>query len=254
MAGRLTGKVAIITGGSRGIGLATGRAMAAEGARVVLASRKQASVDDAAAAINADFPGAACARACHVGDAAACGDLVAWTWEHVGPADVLVNNAGTNPFFGPLLQITEAAFDKTFEVNLKSTWRLSTDVARRLVDAGRPGAIISVASVLGLRAAPFQGAYGMTKAAIVSMTQTLAVELGGARVRVNAIAPGLIDTRLASMITSNDALAKTFTERTALKRVGLPEEVASMAVFLASDESSYVTGHTFPVDAGFTAA
>lgn len=254
MAGRLTGKVAIITGGSRGIGLATGRAMAAEGARVVLASRKQESVDAAAAAINADFPDSAFAQACHVGDAAACAHLVAWTWENVGPADVLVNNAGTNPFFGPLLQISEAAFDKTFEVNLKSTWRLSTDVARRLVAAGRPGAIISVASVLGLRAAPFQGAYGMTKAAIVSMTQTLAVEVGGARVRVNAIAPGLIDTRLASMITNNDALAKGFTDRTALKRVGLPEEVASMAVFLASDESSYITGQTFPVDAGFTAA
>ncbi|PKN56395.1 MAG: short-chain dehydrogenase [Deltaproteobacteria bacterium HGW-Deltaproteobacteria-14] len=254
MAGRLAGKVAIITGGSRGIGQAMGRAMALEGARVVLASRKLEAVEAAAREVAAGLPeGSVFARACHVGDAEQCRDLVAWASDHVGAVDVLVNNAGTNPFFGPLLQISEEAFDKTFEVNLKSAWRLATDVARRLVTAGRPGAIISVASVLGMRAAPFQGAYGMTKAGLISLTQTLATELGAARIRVNAIAPGLIDTRLAGVIVKSEALTKAFTDRTALKRVGRPEEVAGLAVFLASDESSYITGHTFPVDAGYVA-
>ncbi|TNF26080.1 MAG: glucose 1-dehydrogenase [Deltaproteobacteria bacterium] len=253
MAGRLEGKVAIITGGSRGIGKAMGRAMALEGARVVLASRKLEGVKAAAREIAEGAPGEVFARACHVGDAAQCHDLVAWASDHVGIVDVLVNNAGTNPFFGPMLQITEEAFDKTIDVNLKSAWRLSVAVAQRLVAAGKPGSIISTASILGMRAAPFQGVYGMTKAGLISMTQTLAAELGGARIRVNAIAPGLIDTRLAGMIVKNPALTKTVTDRAAIKRVGQPEEVAGIAVFLASDESSYITGHTFPVDGGFVA-
>lgn len=253
MAGRLDGKVAIITGGSRGIGKAMGRAMALEGASVVLASRKLEGVEAAAREVGDGAPGQVFARACHVGDAAQCRELVAWAADNVGVVDVLVNNAGTNPFFGPFVQITEEAFDKTFEVNLKGAWRLSVDVAKRLVAAGRPGSIISTASVLGMRAAPFQGVYGMTKAALISMTQTLAAELGGARIRVNAIAPGLIETRLAGAIVKNKALAKTVTDRTALKRVGQPEEIAGLAVFLASDESSYISGHTFPADGGYVA-
>jgi len=251
MAGRLEGKVAIITGGSRGIGKAIGRAMALEGARVVLASRKLPGVEAAAEEIGDGAPGPVFARACHVGHAEACHELVAWASDNVGVVDVLVNNAGTNPFFGPILQITEEAFDKTFEVNLKSAWRLSVDVAKRLVKAGKPGAIVNTASILGMRAAPFQGAYGMTKAGLISMTQTLAAELGAARIRVNAIAPGLIDTRLAGAIVKNEALTKSVTDRTALKRIGQPEEIAGLAVFLASDESAYVTGHTFPVDGGY---
>ena len=251
---RLAGKVALITGGTRGIGLATAHAMLAEGAAVMIASRKQDGVDAALAELRAAHPdGRVAGRAAHVGEAAACGELVRATEGELGAIDVLVNNAGTNPFFGPIMAISEAAFDKTFEVNLKSAWRLSVAVARRLMADKKPGSIINVASVLGVRAAPLQGTYGMTKAAMVSFTQTLATELGAAGIRVNAIAPGLIDTKLASSITASDEMSNVFLQRTALRRVGKPGEVAPLVVFLASDESAYVTGATFPVDAGFLA-
>lgn len=254
--GRLGGKVVVITGGTRGIGLAAARAMLAEGADVVIASRKPEGVEAACRDLEAARVsgwGRLVGMAAHVGEAAACEALIAKAEAELGAVDVLVNNAGTNPFFGPLAQISEAAFDKTFETNLKSAWRLSLRVAKRLIADKRPGSIINVASVLGQRAAPFQGAYGMTKAAMISMTQTLSVELGGAGIRVNAIAPGLIDTKLAAAITASDAMTKAFTDRTGLRRVGRPDEVAPLLVFLASDESSYLTGATLPCDGGYLA-
>lgn len=257
MAARLIGKNAIVTGGTRGIGLAVARAMLDEGCNVLIASRKQEGVDQALANLEAHRAphwGKLAGRAAHVGEAAQCMALVKAAEDELGLVDVLVNNAGTNPFFGPLLQIPEPAFDKTFETNLKSAWRLSVSIARRLSEQKAPGSIINVASVLGERAAPLQGTYGMTKAAMISMTKTLAVELGAAKIRVNAIAPGLIDTKLASAITSSGDLQKVFTDRTGLRRVGKPSEVAPLVVFLASDESAYITGATFPVDGGFLSA
>lgn len=256
MAGRLEGKVALVTGGTRGIGLAMARAMLAEGADVMIASRKADGVAKALAeleAARADGWGRAAGRAAHVGHADQCAELVAATEGELGVIDVLVNNAGTNPFFGPLVAIPEAAFDKTFEVNLKSAWRLSVAVAKRLTADNRPGSIINVASVAGERSAPFQACYGMTKAAMISMTKSLAIELGAAGIRVNALAPGLIETKLAAAITKSDEMSKYFLDRTALKRVGHPDEVALIAVFLASDESTYMTGAVLPVDAGFLA-
>lgn len=256
MAGRLEGKTALISGGTRGIGYAMAEAMLAEGANVMIASRKQEGVDKALSTLSAGRQpgwGKLAGMAAHVGEADQCAALARAAEDQLGVVDILVNNAGTNPFFGPLLAIPEPAFDKTFEVNLKSAWRLSVSIARRLMAEKRSGSIINVASVLGRRASPLQGAYGMTKAAMISMTQTLAVELGAARIRVNAIAPGLIDTKLASSITASDELAKTFTEHTGLRRIGQPNEVAPLAVFLASDESGYITGATFPVDGGFLA-
>jgi NAD(P)-dependent dehydrogenase (short-subunit alcohol dehydrogenase family) len=256
MARRLTGKVALISGGTRGIGLATARAMLSEGADVMIASRKPEGVEAAVKSLQAEREegwGRIAGRAAHVGEAAQCEALVAAAESELGVVDVLVNNAGTNPFFGPIMQISDAAFDKTFEVNLKSAWRLSVLVAKRLMATKKKGSIINVASVLGRRAAPFQGVYGMTKAAMVSMTQTLAVELAGADIRVNALAPGLIDTKLASAITSSSEMQKVFLDHTAFRRVGRPEEVAPLAVFLASDEAAYITGTTIPVDAGYLA-
>ena len=252
MGGRLQGRVAIVTGGSRGIGAAIAHAFAREGARVVISSRKQEGLDAAAGAMKAAFPGAVRARACHVGDPAALGELVSWVAAEVGLPDVLVNNAATNPYFGPMLGVSRAAWDKTFEVNLRGPFEATRLVVQRLLEAGRPGSIINVASVVGLAAAPLQGIYGMTKAALISMTRTLAFELGRTGIRVNAIAPGLVDTRLASAIIENSERVKVFTDRTAVGRYAQPEEIAHLAVFLASDESGYVTGQTYCVDGGYS--
>jgi NAD(P)-dependent dehydrogenase (short-subunit alcohol dehydrogenase family) len=254
MSKRLDGKLLLVTGGSRGIGAAIAEAAAAEGARVVIASRKEAELAATAARINAKFPGAVTARACHVGTPQAIVDLCDFIEREVGIIDCAVNNAATNPYFGPLLQAEWGAWDKTFEINLKGYFEVARQVARRLIARGRPGSIVNVASIAGLRAAPMQGVYGMTKAAVISMTQTLAVELGGARIRVNAIAPGLVETRLASALTSDPDLAKHFTARAPLGRYAQPDEIAPLAVYLAADESGFVTGQTFTIDGGLTIA
>ena len=252
MTARLDGRIALITGGSRGIGAQIGRAMAAEGATVVLSSRKQPGLDEVRDAILREQPDAKVhARACHVGKDDQREALLQWLDAEVGTVDILVNNAGTNPHFGPMITVDWPAWDKTFEVNLKGPFSLSRSVAQRLIDAGKPGAIVNIASVLGQGASPLQGVYGMTKAALISMTQTLAIEWGGAGIRVNAIAPGLVDTRLAGALVHNKEITSRFTDRTGSRRIAQPDEIAGAAVFLASDEASYVTGTVLNVDSGF---
>ena len=178
--------------------------------------------------------------------------LIEFVDKELGTLDVLVNNAGTNPYFGPMLGISPELFDKTFQVNLKGVFEPTRYAAAKWTEKGKGGAIVSVASIAGIQAAPLQGVYGMTKAAIISMTKTLAVELGTMGIRINAIAPGLIDTRLSAALTGSPEIVKIFTEHTALKRYGQPEEIAEMAVYLGSEESSFVTGQTFCVDGGYT--
>ena len=252
MAGRLEDKIAIITGGSRGIGAATALMFAREGAKVVIASRKQEGLDRAAEAINAEVPGSVFPRACHIGEAEAIEELVAWCEEEVGRCNVLVNNAATNPYFGPLLDTPQGAWDKTFEVNLQGYFRTTRAVCRRLLEAEAPGAVINVASIAGMLAMPLQGVYGMTKAAVIAMTRSLALELGAANIRVNAIAPGLVETKLAAAITSTPEVSAFFTDRAPAHRVAEPEEIAGLITFLASDEASFVTGQCYPIDGGFT--
>lgn len=244
-------KVAIVTGASRGIGEAIARALAKSGASVVLASRKIEGLEAVARSIEAQG-GRALAFACHTGKPEDIDALVAAAVKHFGKVDVLVNNAATNPYFGPLMFADWAAWDKTFDVNVKGYFAASRAVARHLVDRGAPGSIVNVASVVGMMASPMQGIYAMTKAAVLSMTKTMAMELGSAKVRVNAIAPGLVDTKFASALVTNDEIRTMVLSQTALGRVAVPEDIAGAALYLASDASSYVTGATLVVDAGWT--
>lgn len=248
---RLESRIAIVTGASRGIGQAIARAYAAEGATVVIASRRAPGIEAAADGINADFPGAVIPRVCHTGDTDAVASLVTWVRDELGVPDVLVNNAGTNPYFGPMLGTSWPAWDKTFEVNLKGAFEATRHVAQGLIEAGKPGSIINIASILGHTAAPLQGVYGMTKAAMMSMTRTLAKELGGYGIRVNAIAPGVVDTKLAAIMVETPEIMNVYNQRSALGRPAQPDEMAGTALWLASDESAYVTGQTIFVDGGY---
>ncbi len=247
----LEDRVAIVTGASRGIGEAVAVRLAEAGASVVLAARKAEALEGVAARIR-ERGGKALAVAAHTGKEAEVKALVARALEAFGKIDVLVNNAATNPYFGPLLDTEEAAWDKTLEVNLKGYFWCAREVARHLQERSAKGSIVSVASVAGIRAAPFQGIYGMSKAAVISMTQTLAQELGASGIRVNAIAPGLVETRLAGAIVGNDELRQRIADRTALGRHAQPDEIAGAALYLASDASSFVTGQVIVVDGGLT--
>jgi NAD(P)-dependent dehydrogenase (short-subunit alcohol dehydrogenase family) len=247
----LEGKVAIVTGASRGIGEAIARSFARHGAKVVLASRKLDGLERVAREIEAEG-GEALAVAAHTGHEGQVAELVARAVAHFGKVDVLVNNAATNPYFGPMMNVDAAAWDKTFEVNVKGYFTATREVVRHLYSRNAPGAIVNVASVAGLMGSPLQGVYGMTKASVISMTRTLAMELGTAGIRVNAIAPGLVETKFASALTTNDAVLAQVMERTALKRLGQPDEISGAALYLASDAASFMTGHVLTIDAGWT--
>jgi NAD(P)-dependent dehydrogenase (short-subunit alcohol dehydrogenase family) len=244
----LKDKVIVITGASRGIGEAIARACADQGAKLVLASRKQADLDRVAATL----PGAL-AVACHTGHAAEVDALFARAVEAFGRVDGLVNNAATNPYFGPLIDTPDAAIEKTFEVNVRGYLYCARALARHARSRDGGGAIVNLASVNGIRAAPMQGIYGATKAAVISMTQTLAFELGSSKIRVNAIAPGLVETRFAAAIVGNPMLRDHVVGRTPLARHAQPAEIAGAAVYLLSDAASFTTGALLVVDGGLTA-
>jgi len=247
------GKVALVTGGSRGIGESIAKALGQSGARVAIASRKLEGVTAAAERLRAEGITVE-PFACHTGKADQVEALVSAVVARFGKIDVVVNNAATNPHFGPMMTADDAAFEKTFEVNARGYLNVARAVARHLIDRGAPGSIINVASIMGLAAAPLQGIYGMTKAAVVSMTKTLAVELASSGIRVNAIAPGLVNTRFAAAIVQNQDLAELEAKRTPMGRYAQPDEIAGAALFLASDAASFVTGHTLVVDGGRTIA
>ncbi len=246
----LNDKVIVVTGASRGIGEAIARACIAAGAKVVLASRKQADLDRVASSLPADR---AIAVACHTGKAEEVEALVANAVEKLGRVDGFVNNAATNPYFGPLVDTPDAAIDKTFEVNVRGYLYGARSLVKHARARGGGGSIVNVASVAGIRAAPMQGIYGATKAAVISMTQTLAFELGSSQIRVNAIAPGLVETKFAAAIVGNPMLREHVVNRTPLARHAQPSEIAGAAVYLLSDASSFTTGSVMVVDGGLTA-
>lgn len=246
----LEGKVAVITGASRGIGEAIARTFVANGARVVLASRKIEGVSAVAESLGAS----AHPVAAHTGREDDCVRLVQAAVDRFGKVDVLVNNAATNPYFGPMLDVDAGAWDKTFEVNTKGYFWMTREVARHLRARDAPGSIVNMASVAGLVASPLQGVYAMTKASVLSMTKTFAYELAANKIRVNAIAPGFVDTRFAAAVLKNDALLEEVLRITPMKRYGQPDEIAGAALYLASDSASYLTGQAIVIDGGMTIA
>ncbi len=249
----LEGKVALVTGASRGIGEAIARTFAAHGATVALASRKAEGIQAVAESIGREH-GAdrVLAFSAHTGHEAECVRLVEQTVERFGRIDVLVNNAATNPHFGPFLSADMGAWDKTFDVNVKGYFWCAREVARRAIAREAAASIVNMASVSGLTASPLQGIYAATKAAVIAMTKTLAVELAPSKIRVNAIAPGFVDTRFAAAILKNDDLLQQVIARTPMRRYGVPDEIAGGALYLASDAATFLTGHTLVIDGGMT--
>ncbi len=249
----LEGKNAIVTGASRGIGEAIARAFAHHGATVVLASRKQEALDAVAESIN-DEVGTqrAIPIACHTGKPEQIDDLFERVGSELGSLDVLVNNAATNPFFGAAVDCPSSAYDKTFEVNVKGYFVI-TQKAAKIMAAQGSGSIINIASINGITPAPFQVVYSMTKAAVINMTRGFAKELGSQGVRVNAIAPGLVETKFASALINNPDILKMVNQMTPMGRHAQPGEMVGAALYLASDASSYTTGAVIVCDGGATA-
>jgi len=246
----LTDQVALVTGASRGIGKAIAAGLAASGAKVVLASRKQEGVDVAAAEITA-AGGTALAIAAHAGEEQAVDRLVEQSLAAFGRIDILVGNAGTNPHFGPTLQATTALWDKIMEVNLRGAFLLSRAVAPIMERQGG-GRIIFMASIAGMRTAENLGIYSVSKAGLIMLTRVLASELGPAGIRVNAIAPGTIDTRFSQVLVETKDIAERIVSRTPLGYIGQPQDVVGTALFLASNLADYVTGAVITVDGGLS--
>ncbi|MBA7715313.1 NAD-dependent glycerol dehydrogenase [subsurface metagenome] len=243
----LEGKVALVTGGSRGIGRAIALTFADAGADVVISSRKLPDLEGVANEIRARGR-KGLAVASHIAKVEDSRNLVEKVKAEFGRIDILVNNAGTNPYYGPLMDAEEWAWDITMDVNLKGPFLLSQLVARVMREQGG-GSIINIASVAGITPNNLN-IYGVTKAGLIMLTECMAKEWGQYNIRVNAIAPGVIKTRFSEALWKEPAVGDKAVGNTALGRLGLPEDVAGTALYLASDASSYVTGETILVDGG----
>ena len=248
----LGGKIAIVTGSSRGIGRAIAEGLAHHGAKVVISSRKQDACEEVAAAINAAHgDDRAIAIAASISDKEALQALVDETKARLGKIDILVCNAASNPYYGPMAGISDEQFRKILDNNVIANHWLVQMVAPEMLERGA-GSIIIVSSVGGLTSSTVIGAYNISKAADLQLVRNLAAEFGPKGVRVNAIAPGLVRTDFARALWENPEILKRVTSVAALKRIGEPGELAGAAIFLASDAASFVTGQTLIVDGGST--
>lgn len=244
----LHGKVAIVTGASKGIGERMARALAEFGAKVVISSRKQESLDKVAEGLKSeglDITGIAC----HVGDDEQVQTLVNKTVEIYGGVDILINNAATNPVFGPIAESDAGVFDKIMDINVKAPFKLCNLLYPIMKKRGG-GSIINIASVEGLKPSFGLGLYSVSKAALIMLTKNQAKEWGVDKIRVNAICPGLVKTKFSAAIWQNEQILDQVVKSLPAGRMAMPDEMAGLAVFLASSASSYCTGSVFNADGG----
>ncbi len=247
----LDGKIAFVSGASRGIGAAIAQLLAQQGAHVIISSRRIESCEAVVEKITA-AGGKATAMACHIGEMEQISAVFAQIREQFGRLDILVNNAAANPHFGNILDTDLGAFQKTVDVNIRGYFFMSVEAGKLMRENGG-GSIINVASVNGVSPALMQGIYSVTKAAVISMTKAFAKDCASFGIRCNALLPGLTDTKFASALTSNQAILKHALQIIPLNRVADPSEMAGAVLYLASDASSYTTGTTLTVDGGMLA-
>ncbi|WP_217474329.1 SDR family oxidoreductase [Stutzerimonas stutzeri] len=247
----LDGKIAFVSGASRGIGEAIAKLLAQQGAHVIVSSRKIEGCQAVADAITATG-GKATAIACHIGELEQIQSVFAQIREQFGRLDVLVNNAATNPQFCHILDTDVSAFQKTVDVNIRGYFFMSVEAGKLMREHGG-GSIINVASINGVTPGNFQGIYSVTKAAVINMTKAFAKECAPQGIRCNALLPGLTDTKFASALVKNDSIREEALRHIPLKRVADPSEMAGAVLYLASDASSYTTGVSLNVDGGYLA-
>lgn len=246
----LKGQVAVVTGSSRGIGRSIATLMARAGARVVISSRKQAACDKVVEALRAEGHEAV-AVPCNISDKAELAALVDRTMAQWGRLDILVCNAAVNPYYGPMASMPEEAYDKVMNCNVKANFLLANMAAGKMAAAGG-GSIIIVSSIGGNQGSATLAAYGMSKAADYSLTRNLAIEWGSQGVRANCIAPGLIKTDFSRALWENPEILARVEQGTPVRRMGMPDDIGGVAVFLASRAAAYITGQTIVVDGGLT--
>jgi NAD(P)-dependent dehydrogenase (short-subunit alcohol dehydrogenase family) len=246
----LTGKIALVTGASRGIGEAIAKLLAEQGAHVIVSSRKLDGCQAVADQITAEG-GSAEALACHVGSMEQIEEAFATIKSKFGKLDILVNNAATNPYFGHILDTDLGAYTKTVDVNIRGYFFMSVEAGKLMRDNGG-GSIVNTASINALQPGAMQGIYSISKAAVVNMTKSFAKECGGLGIRVNALLPGFTKTKFAGALFSDDAIYQSAVEQIPMKRHAEPSEMAGTVLYLVSDASSYTNGECIVVDGGMT--
>ncbi len=248
----LSGKVAFVSGASRGIGRAIAWALLRAGAKVAITSRKLDNIGPVGAEMNELFPGRALAIASHAGSREATQLAVAQAIQHFGRLDIAVNNAGTNPHFGPILTAEESHWDKILEVNVKGYFWLCRGAALHMRERGEGGKIINVASITGLEPGMMMGVYSVSKAAVLMLTKVMALELAGDDIQVNAVAPGFVKTKFSRALWDNPSIYASVVRRTPAGRLAEPDEISGIVLYLASEASDFTTGAVFTIDGGYT--